>query len=209
MITFENLILKLIVYNNDEGWIGGRFMEDLELIQKILNAEHLAIEELHRRYVDRIFNYIYVQTNNYHDSEELLQDVFFKTARQLHQFEGKSSFKTWIFKIARNVLIDYYRKNKDKRNHTTMEESIIENVDKENSVEHTVLRNLHMEEVMQAIDKLPKHYQTVLHLRFIEDFTLEETAETMGKTLLSVKAMQHRARKALSERIKMEVVADE
>lgn len=184
-------------------------MGDSELIRKILNHDHLAIEELHRRYVNRIFNYIYLQTNNYHDSEELLQDVFFKTARQLHLFEGRSSFKTWVFKIARNVVIDYYRKNKDKRKHTAIEESTLEKVDEEESVEHTILRNLHMEEVMQAIDKLPKHYQTVLHLRFIEDFTLEETAETMGKTLHSVKAMQFRARKALSKRIKMEVVADE
>ncbi|RDW20071.1 RNA polymerase sigma factor [Oceanobacillus arenosus] len=184
-------------------------MEDRELIRQILNNDYRAMEELHRRYVDRIFNYIYHQTNDYHDAEELLQDVFFKTAKRLHQFEGKSSFKTWIFKIARNVVIDYYRKNKDKRKNTTIEENSIESLGEAASVEHTVLQNLHMMEVMRAIDKLPEHYQMVLHLRFIEDFTLQETADAMGKTVLSVKAMQLRARRALSEQINMEVAVDD
>ncbi|MHA6252428.1 RNA polymerase sigma factor [Oceanobacillus sp. CAU 1775] len=184
-------------------------MEDRELIRQILNDDYHAIEELHLRYVDRIFNYIYSQTNNYHDAEELLQDVFYKTAKRLHQFEGNSSFKTWIFKISRNVVIDYYRKNKNKRKNTTIEENSIETLGKEASAEQTVLQNLHLNEVMHAINKLPEHYRMVLHLRFIEDFTLQETADIMGKTVLSVKAMQRRARRALSEHINMEAVVDD
>lgn len=183
-------------------------MEDRELIRNIRSGDHLAAQELHSRYVDRIFNFIYSQTNNYHDAEELLQDVFYKAARQLHRFEGRSSFKTWIFKIARNTIIDYYRKRSTRKD-ILVEDDTIEHIGREESAEHTALRNFHMEEVMDTIDQLPHHYRTVLHLRFIEDFTLQETAETMGKTLLSIKAMQHRARKALSKRIKMEVATDE
>ncbi|MUK86823.1 sigma-70 family RNA polymerase sigma factor [Ornithinibacillus sp. L9] len=181
-------------------------MNDHELIREILRGDQLAIQELHSRYVDHIFYYIFIQTNSYHDSEELLQDVFFKTARQLHQFEGKSSFKTWIFKIARNVVIDYYRKNNKRQYPITMDQNFMECIaGKDESAEKTVLRNLHIDEVMQTLDKLPKHYQTVLHLRFIEDFSIKETAEIMGKTILSVKALQNRARKALSEQINLEV----
>lgn len=204
----EHLFAKLLVYTN-EGRIGGTFMEDRELIRQILNNDYRAMEELHRRYVDRIFNYIYSQTNDYHDAEELLQDVFFKTATRLHQFEGKSSFKTWIFKIARNVVIDYYRKNKHTRRHSPIEENRIETLGEEASLEHTVLQNMQLDEVMRAIDNLPEHYRMVLHLRFIEDFTLQETADTMGKTVLSVKSIQLRARRALSEQINMEVAVDD
>ncbi|WP_067727186.1 RNA polymerase sigma factor [Oceanobacillus damuensis] len=181
-------------------------MEDQELIRQILRGDKLAIQKLHSRYVDPIFNYIYLQTSSYHDSEELLQDVFFKTARQLHNFEGKSSFKTWVFKIARNVVIDYYRKNNHRSKSITMEGSVIETkAGGGESAENTVLRKLHMVEVVQTLNKLPKHYQTVLHLRFIEGFSIKETAEIMGKTNLSIKALQRRARKELSEHIKMEV----
>lgn len=183
-------------------------MGDYDLIRRILNNDHAAIEKLHNRYVDRIFNFIYSQTNNYHDSEELLQDVFYKTATRLHQFKGRSSFKTWIFKIARNVVIDYYR-HRSTRKDVAVEEDTLENISTEESAEHIVLRNLHMDEVMQTINQLPIHYKTVLHLRFIEDFSLKETAETMGRTVFSVKALQHRARKALSGRMNMEVATDE
>jgi hypothetical protein len=65
----KNPFLKPIVYN-DERRIGGPLMEDHELIRQILSGEQLAIKELHSRYVDRIFNYNYIQTNSYHDSEE-------------------------------------------------------------------------------------------------------------------------------------------
>lgn len=183
-------------------------MEDRELIQQILNSDYRAMEELHRRYVDRIFNYIYTQTNNYHDAEELLQDVFFKTAKRLHQFEGKSSFKSWIFKIARNAVIDYYRKNKHARRNITIEENSIETLGEEASVERTVLQNLHMDEVMQAINTLPERYRLVLHLRFVEDFTLQETADAMGKTVPAIKSIQLRARRALLKQINMEVSVD-
>ncbi|UCZ55017.1 RNA polymerase sigma factor [Bacillus shivajii] len=181
-------------------------MNDHELIREILTGDQQAIQQLHERYVDRIFHYIYIQTNSYHDTEELLQDVFFKAARQLSRFEGKSSFKTWIFKIARNVVIDYYRKQNKERLSISMDQDVIENMGgKDESAENTVLRHIQVDEVLKTIDKLPVHYQTVLHLRFIEDFSIKETAEIMGKTTLSVKSMQRRARQALSEQVKLEV----
>jgi RNA polymerase sigma-70 factor, ECF subfamily len=182
-------------------------MNDQELIREVLKGNQLAIQELHGRYVDRIFYYIFKQTNNYQDSEELLQDVFYNAASKLHQFKETSSFKTWIFKIARNAVIDYYRKNNRRREKSiTMDQDLMENIiGKEESAENTVLRNLHMDEVIQSLDKLPSNYQTVLHLRFIEGFSIKETASIMGKTTLSVKSMQNRARKALSQQFKLEV----
>lgn len=181
-------------------------MNDHELIREILAGDQLAIQELHDRYVDRIFHYIYIQTNSYHDTEELLQDVFFKAARQLVRFEGKSSFKTWIFKIARNVVIDYYRKKNKERQSVVMDHDKMENfTGKDDSAEDIYLRNVHMNEVLETIDQLPSHYQTVLHLRFIEDFSIKETAEIMGKSTLAVKSMQHRARKVLFEQINLGV----
>lgn len=181
-------------------------MNDHDLIREILSGDEEAVNELHNRYVDRLFHYIYIQTNSYHDSEELLQDVFFKAARQLERFEGRSSFKTWLFKIARNMVIDYYRKKTAKRNSITMETDTLTALAGENeSAETTVIRHLHINEVLKKMDKLPTHYQTVLHLRFVEDFSIKETADIMGKSSLAVKSMQRRARLALAEEISLEV----
>lgn len=177
-------------------------MEDHELIHQVLEGDQSAIEKLHGRYVDRIFNYIFMQTSNYHDSEELLQDVFYKTASGLHTFRGRSSFETWIFRITRNVIIDYYRKNKKRNNSISMNQTILDSMTgSEESAENAVLRELDMDEAMFTLEKLPDHYRMVLQLRFIEGFSIKETANIMGKTTLSVKALQHRARKALLEQI--------
>ncbi|WP_051314870.1 RNA polymerase sigma factor [Alteribacter aurantiacus] len=78
-------------------------MTDQDLINNILSGDEEAIEILHERYVDRIYTYIKAQTNNHHDAEELLQDVFFKVAKQLDRFEGRASFKTWLLTITRKA----------------------------------------------------------------------------------------------------------
>jgi len=181
-------------------------MDDHDLIREILAGDQQAIQKLHERYVDRMFHYIYTQTNSYHDTEEMLQDVFLKVARKLDQFEGKASFKTWIFKIARNVVIDYYRKQNKERRSIAVEKDFLEDIAGEDeSAETTVLRNFHIDGLLQIINRLPSHYRTVLHLRFIEEFSIQETSEIMGKSTLSVKAMQRRARLALSEQMNLEV----
>ena len=181
-------------------------MNDQELIGEILKGDQQAVQGLHERYVDRIFHYIYIQTNSYHDTEELLQDVFLKAANHLDSFEGEASFKTWIFRIARNTVIDYYRKQKNMKKSFAMEDRLLENFAGETEAAETiVLRNLHIDEVFERINQLPNHYRTVLHLRFIEDFSIKETAAIMGKTTPAVKSMQRRASKILSEEINLEV----
>ena len=152
-------------------------MEDRELIDRVLKGDQSAIEKLHNRYIDRIFNYILTQTSNYHDSEELLQDVFYKIASGLHTYRGKSSFETWIFKIARNAIIDYYRKNKKRNNSISMNHYHLESMaGSEESAEHAYLREVDVSELMSALEKLPNNYRMVLQLRFIEGFSTKETA---------------------------------
>lgn len=176
-------------------------MDDLELIKHIQEGDNQAIITLHNRYADRIFYYIYMQTGNYHDTEELLQDVFFKTARSLKSFKGKSSFKTWVFKIARHTIIDYYRgsqKEKDIMPIKIDERDEFEFVGNyADSAEDSALSHIQINEVIKHIEELPIQYQSVLHLRFFEGFSIKETSDIMGKSVSAVKSMQHRARSAL------------
>ncbi|MEN0642745.1 RNA polymerase sigma factor [Alkalicoccobacillus gibsonii] len=177
-------------------------MSDQELVERILNGDHIAIQTLHDRYTKKLFSYIYSQTNHYHDAEELLQDVFFKAASHLSTFKKQASFKTWIFKIARNSIIDYY-KSSYIRNHFV--EFKPENEHQQESAQATVMRNEEMKQLHHAINQLPLSYRTVLYLRYIEDFSLKETAAVMGKTVYSIKALQKRGLLMLKKDIGMEV----
>ncbi|MDQ0208350.1 RNA polymerase sigma factor [Alkalicoccobacillus murimartini] len=177
-------------------------MDDNELVTRILEGDQLAVNTLHERYAKKLFNYIYSQTNHYHDSEELIQDIFFKAASNLSHFKKKSSFKTWIFKIARNAIIDYY-KSAYIRNHFIEYQS--HNDGNHEGADATAIRHEQVEFIHHAINKLPLSYRTVLYLRYIEDFTLKETASVMGKTIYSIKALQKRAQKMLKDDIGVEV----
>ncbi|MCM2676817.1 RNA polymerase sigma factor [Alkalicoccobacillus plakortidis] len=178
-------------------------MDDNELVARILDGDQLAVQTLHERYAKKLFNYIYSQTNHYHDSEELLQDIFFKAALHLSLFRKQSSFKTWIFKIARNAIIDYY-KSAYIRNHFVEFES--HNSEQHEAADATAIRHEQVKFIHHAINELPLSYRTVIYLRYIEDFTLKETASVMGKTIYSIKALQKRAQKMLKDDIGVEVL---
>ena len=189
---------------------GGVSMTDEQLIKDILDGDDDAMKMLHGRYVHGIFQFLYIQTNHYHDAQELLQDVMYKAAKNLPAFKGDSSFKTWLFAIAKHAVIDYYRKRNKIGRSTAVEEHVMEGVaDAKESAEKTVLRQMDTASVMQTIRELPDNYRDVLHLRFMEGFSIKETAQVMGKTTLSVKALQKRARTELVNRMGNEVMVHE
>ena len=185
-------------------------MTDEELVEAILDGDDEAMKELHGRYVHGIFQYLYMQTNDYHDAQELLQDVMHKAARKLATYKGKSTFKTWLFAIAKYAVIDYYRTRETKRRSTAVPDSTLEEVGEAGeSAERTVMRQMKTDSVLSTIHDLPVSYRDVLHLRFVEGFSIKETARVMGKTSMSVKALQKRARSELVDRLGNEVTAYE
>jgi RNA polymerase sigma-70 factor (ECF subfamily) len=181
-------------------------MDDRELIKRIQQGDNQAITVLHNRYADRIFYYIYMQTGSYHDAEELLQDVFFKAAKNLKSYKGKSSFKTWVFKIARHTVIDYYRGSQKEKVTMPLEMDKFDFIGQyADSAEDIALSHIQINEVMKHIEELPIQYQSVLHLRFFEGFSIKETSKIMDKSVLAIKSMQHRARAALNQKLKVGV----
>ncbi|WP_413374894.1 RNA polymerase sigma factor [Alkalihalobacillus sp. 1P02AB] len=171
-------------------------MEDEALVKQILAGDDQALRMLYERYFQPIFQYAFIQTGNYHDAEEITQDIFSKMARNLHTFKQDSSFKTWLYSIGRNVVIDHHRKQKRHKQVIPVPGSDMEAIKRE-SVQ-TAKTNKRLDEVLAYLSQLPDDYRTVIQLRFIDNFTLQETAHIMKKTLLSVKSLQHRAKKQLT-----------
>lgn len=181
-------------------------MEDGRLVELVLDGDDGALETLHARYIQQLFQYVYMQTGNYHDTEEIIQDVFFKMAKNLWKFQGKSSFKTWLFSISRNTVIDYYRKQDKHRKTVAMGKAQLEAfTETVKSTEDQVMQKGIMNHITEALNRLSPDYRTVLHLRLIEGFSIRETADIMAKTTFAVKSLQNRARKKLADRVRNEV----
>ncbi|QKS73049.1 RNA polymerase sigma factor [Paenalkalicoccus suaedae] len=167
-------------------------MTDEELVLEALSGNDEALPILHDRYVDMIYQYVYVQTKNHHDTEEIVQDSFYKMATKLHSFDHKSTFKTWLYTICRNTLLDFHRKKRKDRS-VSAEDVHIDGLFASRSAEEEVLQK--HSPILDALKHLKKDYQDVLLLRFVQNLSLNETAEIMDKSVFAVKSLQKRASK--------------
>ena len=153
-----------------------------------------TLEDIYKKHRVDIYNYLYYQTTNCHVSEELCQEVFLKAFKALGSYEGRSSIKTWLYSIAHNVYVSWYRKEiKIERVH--MEQSIISSLIAIDGNPEVIVENKeNSEEVLRILYKLKEEYRTVLILCELNELSYDEIAKTLNWSLSKVKTTIYRAR---------------
>lgn len=130
-------------------------------------------QELYEQYRPKVFSYFYYKLNNFHEAEDLTEDVFLKIFKKLDSFDdSKSSISTWIFNVSKNTLIDYYRTKKDGLELLDNYDYVDEN---NNDVDPLMLNDL-----ANALDKLPDIQKNIIVLRYYENYSLKEIAEKLS-----------------------------
>jgi RNA polymerase sigma-70 factor, ECF subfamily len=155
------------------------------------SSEQLINEIIHD-YKDMVFNLLYRMTYNYDDAMELTQDTFLKAFQALPNFRYESSLKTWIYKIAFNVALNYKRKWKLFRKKESVEDTMLK--DKDCGPEERASDNQLSEHIQHAINELPKDQKAMILLREIEELSYEEIAQILNLPLGTVKSRLARAR---------------
>ena len=89
----------------------GEHLSDEALMMQYQQGDQAAFETLYRKYKDMLYRYFINHISNTHQSEELYQEVWIKLINSASRYEPKAKFKTFLFTIAHNTLIDFYRKN--------------------------------------------------------------------------------------------------
>jgi len=178
--------------------------KDEELIEKYKNGENNALQILINRYTSHIYNYSLRFVGDF-NAPDIVQEVFIKVWKNLKKFnEKKSSFKTWLFVIARNTIIDFLRKKKMKtfREFDNEEEAFEETLADEAILPSEAMEKLEDEKRLnELLEKMPIEYREVLILYYQEEMTFKEIGETLGKPLNTVKSYHHRAVLKLREEI--------
>lgn len=174
--------------------------DDNFLIKKYLEGDQSSLKFIIDKYTPSIFNFSkrFVGDN----APDITQEVFIKVWKNLRKFNAeKSQFKTWLFTIARNTIIDYMRKNKAVPiSFISEDESFVENIPDEAPLPPIVMEKLQDKEVLlNAIENLPENYKSVLTLYYGEDMTFKEIGEVLGKPLNTVKSYHYRAIALLKE----------
>jgi len=165
-----------------------------DLVARASQGSGDAFGQLYQIYVDRIYNYVYYKTGHSVDAEDLTEQVFIKAweAIRRFRFEGKP-FAAWLFKVARNVVIDHYRTRK---NNSDLSE-VVGAIANYGDPEALAQRRATAQVLMTAIRHLTDEQQQVILLKFVDGMDNTEISATMGKKEGAIRALQYRALLAL------------
>jgi RNA polymerase sigma-70 factor, ECF subfamily len=175
-------------------------LTDSEVVERVRGGERVLYELLMRRYNQRLYRVARSVVRDDAEAEDVLQDTWVKAYEHLDQFEGRSSFATWVTRIAFYEALA--RSRKSKRWTPVEDESgeILAAVERESQVETPEAEAMRGElgEILEsAVDALPEGYRAVFVLRAVEQLSTVDTAESLGLTEEAVKTRLHRARALL------------
>lgn len=180
-------------------------MEEMELIARCQAGDGLAFEELLAGYERLIYNLTFRYFGNHHDASDVSQEAMLRIYRKIGEFNGKSSFKTWLYRVVTNLCLDEIRRRKhaiasiDDIKEKGYEPSDSEPgpVESYEKVEQSAL-------VQEVLALLTPEHRAILILKDIEGLDYQEIAVALGCSLGTVKSRLNRAResfrKKLSER---------
>lgn len=174
------------------------------LIMKAKSGEAEAFGLIYDHYLPKIYRFVLMKVSRKEEAEDITHQVFLKawTGIEAHYSETDSPFSSWLYRIARNAVIDHYR-----REHPTL------NIDDHEGSDELITRPdldqqidlaSEVKNLLEAVRTLKETEQEVVMMRFVEDLPIKEVAKVVGKSEGAVKVIQHRALESLRKKLKKE-----
>ncbi|WP_226038562.1 RNA polymerase sigma factor SigW [Aquibacillus saliphilus] len=179
-----------------------------EKIKQVKKGNQSAFEDVVAFYQNKVYQICYRIIGNAHEAEDLAQETFIRAYVNIHSFDSRRKFSTWLYRIATNITIDRIRKKKpdyfldaevkgtdglDMYSQLSSDQPL-----PEDEVESIELQNYIQEEIMN----LPAKYRSVIALRFVDELSLNEISEILNIPVGTVKTRIHRGREALRKRLR-------
>jgi len=164
-----------------------------DLIRNAQSGDRDALVSLLREIETHVYRTAYYILGNEQDALDASQEALLRVYVKINSYEQKAMFKTWVQRIVTNVCIDMFRRAKPTV--SIEEHNMI--FPTGNDVEEEVLASYAAKDVREAIDKLPDQHRAVVVLRYIQDFSYNEIADSLNLPLNTVKSYLFRARQQL------------
>ncbi len=174
---------------------GGDEQLDTELIARWRNGDERAATELVGRHASALARFA-VSSGERNDVDELVQDTFVRAFNSIDGFRGESSFRTWLFTIARRLLLDRRRAEKRRRDRTEIQE---DDAVTEYDALDSVVADETQERLQRAVRRLSPTQREVFSLRVAEGLSYKEIAEAVGTTEGAARVHYHNAMRAVKE----------
>lgn len=163
------------------------------LIMEAQSGNEEAFSEIYNNLITPIYRFIYFRVGSKEEAEDLTQTVFLRAWKSLNDFDGKTLFSSWFYTIARNVIIDFWKKKKYIPLED-MEDDLVEipdfgSFEKEDD----------FEKIKSAMSDLTESEQEIISLKFIDDLSNKEISQKTGKSETAIRQAQCRAIKQLKK----------
>ena len=178
-------------------------LSDEQLVQSTLgNQENFLF--LMKRYEVKLLRYIKRISNFSHEeSEDILQEAFIKTYRNLNNFDKDLKFSSWIYRIAHNEVIDNYRKKQTRPQEMTFDtENILNNLVGEIDISKDIDNKYLQKNISQVLNSLDLKYREVLILKFLEEKEYKEISDILKKPMGTVATLISRAKQQFVKELK-------
>ncbi|MBI4313051.1 MAG: sigma-70 family RNA polymerase sigma factor [Chloroflexi bacterium] len=168
------------------------------LVLQAVRGNGSAFTELYDMHVERVFRHVTFRVNSVADAEDITQEVFLRAWRSIGKYKlTEKPFLAWLYTIAHNLIVDYYRKN-GKGEHVQLDEAIgsasLSHDDEVDAIlDRTVLQKM--------LTRLSDEQQLVLTLRFVDGLEHNDVAAAVGKSQAAVRVIQFRALQRLRQMI--------
>jgi len=163
-------------------------MTDEELVEAYVNDNNEAFDVLLLRHKSKVFSYIYYSVKDRDIANDLFQDAFIKAISNIRQgrYMEKGKFIAWITRIAHNLIIDYFRRERNE-NTVSNEESGVDLFNNiklcDESIEDSMVREQVFTDVVRLMEHLPDNQKEVLKMRYFDDLSFKEIADNTGVSI--------------------------
>ena len=184
--------------------------DDIQLVNEAKKGDKIAFEKLVVKYDRLVLNIAYGYKNNKDDADDIYQEVFMRVYRGLKNFQSKSKFSTWLYRITVNVCIEFKRKAKthsheplnnfDEENENSF--SYAEVIDSGMNTDQSTLDGETADLIQTELDKLPKQLKMAFTLKYYQGFKIKEISEMMNCTEGTIKGYLFTSSRKLREKLK-------
>jgi RNA polymerase sigma-70 factor (ECF subfamily) len=177
--------------------------DEAELIRRARQRDQVALTQLYEENFDKIYRYVVLKIGDRTEAEDMTQQVFLNALKSISSYKFKGMpFSSWLYRIAHNQVVDFYRK-KSKQATVPLDESL-PIPDEGDDPQRLAEKKMEINELIVATRHLTEAQQEVISLRFAAELSIAEVAGVMGRSEGAVKALQHSAIVALRRQLTRE-----
>ncbi len=164
--------------------------EKIQLL-KLKNGDSEAFAFFYDQYMTRVYRFVYIRVSDKAVAQDITQDIFLKTWQHLVDKKDIQNFGAFIFRVARNAVIDFYRLSR--RQELPLEYADETEDPYTDQKTDSIDKSIDLQSLLDLLQKMKPEYQEVLILRYVEDLSIDDIAQIMQKDKNNIRVLIHRA----------------